>query len=208
MKIATASSEPLPAPPGASPGGPPVFRPPGVTARRGSAIRADSPPEKPDVPPSIPAPSNGATAASVALLLVVIALVTLMMTGYNDQIPGLQPASSRSVEVAGDRTSTTYLFVNNGTLLNATRGVQCPECPFVVAPLPTFTYDLTLSDPFNRSVETRTPSTIPPFHLETLRPPLPISVAPGLAVEVQLTMIAPPDGVTVIIPLELSADVG
>ncbi len=145
---------------------------------------------------------------AVALLLVVIAFLALMVTGYNDRIPGLHPSSSSSVDVAGDRTSTTYLFVASGTILNTTGGVVCPACPFAVATSSSFAYNLTFSDPFNRSLEVRTLSATPPFHLEALSPSIPLSVDPGLSVAVQLTLVAPPNGGTAIIPLEVLAYVG
>jgi len=142
------------------------------------------------------------------LFAVVIALLLVAMaTGYNEQVPYLHPSPSGGVLVIGDRSSFHYLFVGNGTQLNATVGSLCPDCPLHVAAGSSFNYTLMLVNELNSSYELTTVSAAAPFGLGATQPELPFFLAGHLSETLTLTVRAPPEGGTYVLGLSLELSV-
>jgi len=137
----------------------------------------------------------------------VVVLLVLMASGYNREVPWLHPAASTSATIIGDRDQVTYLFLENGTLLNDTFSALCPECPITVASSGSFAYSLTVTNPFNASMEVTHLSAAPPFTVLGTSPAPPQPIAAGLSQTFELSLRAPTAGGVYAIPFVLSVSV-
>ncbi|SRR5579871_185182 len=148
--------------------------------------------------------SGGAT---ILLAVVVVVLIFLMVTGWNSQVPFLHPSTNSGVTVIGDRTTYSYLYVQNGTMLNATAGTLCSGCPLEVPPGATFTYALTLVNDGNHTIEIAGIAVAAPFSLLSYTPSGTFLIAPGLSEPAGLHLVAPSGAGTYAIPILISVDV-
>jgi len=145
--------------------------------------------------------------AAVLLAVVVVVLIFLLVSGWNSHIPFLHPSTNSGVTVIGDRTTYSYLYVQNGTILNATAGTLCPDCPLEVPPGASFTYDVTLVNDGNHTIEIAGIAVGAPFLLLSYTPSGTFLIAPGLSEPVGLHLVAPSGAGTYAIPILISVDV-
>lgn len=160
-------------------------------------------------PEDIVPPTSGisaATGASILLTVLVIILVILMATGYNQNIPYLHPATSTQATIAGDRQTITYQYVGNGSSTIVTIGTLCAGCPMALATGSTFTYKITLSDPLNQSIELTGIIAQAPFVLSSYEPTQPLIVS-GLSQPIDLNLVAPANAGLYTIPLQVTFNV-
>jgi ribosomal protein L40E len=170
------------------------------TARRG-------PPEL--YPEDVVPPTSGISASSgVAILLavLVVILLVLMVSGYNQAVPYLHPASNTQATIVGDRLSATYSYVSNGSSVTSTIGTLCPNCPMDLTTGSSFTYKITLANTQNASIELTSISTEPPFKLSSYQPSQQLIVA-GLSQSFTLTLVAPTSPGLYTIPLVVAFNV-
>lgn len=183
-------------------GGPPIETNPPATSKPPSP-NADLYPDD-VVTPTTGLSIGGALAAIFAIAVVV--LLVLMVTGYNQSVPYLHPASAPSVTLAGDRDTVDSLM-SNGTWVNVTESTLCSECPYSVTAGSQFTYTITLTNGFSpNGMEVQTLSANSPFQLVSWTPQHEL-IAAGLSQEISLTMVAPSSSGVYVIPLILIIDV-
>jgi len=148
---------------------------------------------------------TGALAAF--LILVVVLLVAVMVTGYNNSIPGLHPVAGTTVTVAGDRQTVSYLFAKNGTWTNVTQGDLCAGCPLTVSSGSRFYYPLMIANTLNASFEVTGISALLPFHLPLTSPALPVVIVPGFSQLFNLTVTSPTTAGTYALSISIAATV-
>lgn len=157
-------------------------------------------------PTQLPPSSTGAAVVAVLLCIVVI-LVVLMVTGINQEIPYLHPASGNTVTVYGDRVTYDYEFVANGTLQNVTNGYLCAQCPIHLAASAGFTLDLNITNPNNASEDVGRLVVSPPFVLASVTPSASTVIAAGLSEAYTLTVEAPAEPGAYVVAIVASINV-
>lgn len=155
-------------------------------------------------PPSRGMSLGGGVAITLAILVVV--LLVLMVTGYNNGIPYLHPASTAGATIVGDRDSLSYLQAN-GTTVTSTMSGLCPECPFTVGLGAQFTYDLNLTNDFKNRSEVGSISASSPFSVVSWGP-IGTEVGGGLSQEYTIILQAPSQSGVYTVPLIIDSDVG
>jgi hypothetical protein len=142
----------------------------------------------------------------VLLAVVVVILLVLMATGYNNNIPYLHASNAAGVTIAGDRDLIQFQL-SNGTTDRESVGSLCALCPFSVGLGAQFTYNVTVTNEFDVPMEVDGISTTSPFGIVTWGPTQ-LEVAGGLSQEYAVTVLAPGQTGVYTVPLLIAADVG